>query len=260
MTASGVAVDQGMFRLDGRVALVTGASSGIGERCARVLSAFGASVVLAARRVERLEAIAAELDNALPVAFDASDTASAEAAVDRSIERYGKLDIVVNAAGISAIMPAVDEGADTFTSILATNLLGPFMVASRAARFMIDGGGGGSIVNISSIFGLVGVGQMPQAGYAASKGGLTNLTRELAAQWARQRIRVNAISPGWFHTELTSELFESEQGMKWVRGKTPMGRGGELAELDGTLLLLTSDAGSFITGQTITVDGGWTCV
>ena len=260
MTAVDSSIDQGLFRLDGRVALVTGASSGIGERCARALAAFGALVAVAARRIERLEALAAELHDAHPVVFDATDPASAAAAVDRCIDHYGKIDIVVNAAGITEVMPAVDETAETFTSVLATNLRGPFLVATRAARFMIDSGTGGSIVNISSIFGLVAAGQIPEAGYAASKGGLTNLTRELAAQWARQGVRVNAISPGWFRTEMTTELFESERGTRWMRGKTPMGRGGELPELDGALLLLASDAGSFITGQTITVDGGWTCI
>ncbi len=185
---------------------------------------------------------------------------AAAAVVDTAIERFDRLDVVVNAAGISEIVPAVDESPADLARIMATNLIGPFATSQRAAQLMIESGRGGSIINIGSIFGLVGVGQMPQAAYAASKGGLLNLTRELAAQWARRGVRVNAISPGWFATELTQDLFDSETGMRWLRNKTPMGRAGELSELDGALLLLAGDAGSFITGQTVTVDGGWTCV
>jgi NAD(P)-dependent dehydrogenase (short-subunit alcohol dehydrogenase family) len=253
-------VNERLFRLDGRVALVTGASSGIGQRCARVLRAFGAAVVLAARRLDRLEALAGELGSAHAVACDISDPVAAAAIVDTAVAKLGRLDIVLNAAGISKIGPAVGASPADFAEVLATNLVGPFVTSSRAAAVMIESGRGGSIINIGSIFGQVGVGQMPQAGYAASKGGLVNLTRELAAQWARQGVRVNTVSPGWFATELTQELFDNPDGMRWLRGKTPMGRAGELNELDGAILLLASDAGSFITGQNITVDGGWTTV
>jgi NAD(P)-dependent dehydrogenase (short-subunit alcohol dehydrogenase family) len=258
--SAGTTVNEHLFRLDGRVALVTGASSGIGQRCARALSAFGASVIVTARRPDRLKALAEELGSARPLVCDLSDPEAATAMVDTASDLFGRLDVLVNAAGISEVMPAVEESPDDFNRILATNLVGPFATARQAAKVMIDSGAGGSIVNISSIFGLVGVGQMPQAGYAASKGGLTNLTRELAAQWARKRVRVNAVCPGWFATELTEDLFASEGGMRWLKSRTPMGRGGELSELDGAILLLASDAGSFITGQTITVDGGWTAV
>ena len=126
---------------------------------------------------------------------------------------------------------------------------------------MIDHGHAGSIVNIASVWGLVGVGQIPDAGYAASKGGLVNLTRELAAQWARNGIRVNALAPGWFRSEMTEErMFQDERSLRWVRQRTPMGRGGEMHELDGALLYLASDASSFVTGTVLPVDGGWTAI
>lgn len=253
-------VRENLFRLDGRVALVTGASSGIGRRCARVLSTFGASVVLAARRQDRLQALAAELGSGLAVECDVSEPAEAAAIVDAAVGLFGKLDVVVNAAGVSGIVPAIDESPEDFARVVATNLEGPFATMRRAAEVMIGAGHGGSLINVGSIFGVVGVGQMPQAAYAASKGGLVNLTRELAAQWARRGVRVNAINPGWFRTEMTQGLFEDAAGMRWLRSKTPMGRAGELNEIDGALLLLAGDAGSFITGQTITVDGGWTSV
>jgi len=126
-------------------------------------------------------------------------------------------------------------------------------------RQMLDRGGG-VVVNVASVLGLVGSGQIPQAGYVASKGGLVNLTRELAAQWARRGVRVNALAPGWFRTEMTEVLFADEGGQRWIRRKTPMGRAGELHELDGALLFLASDASTYVTGQVVTVDGGWTAV
>jgi NAD(P)-dependent dehydrogenase (short-subunit alcohol dehydrogenase family) len=126
---------------------------------------------------------------------------------------------------------------------------------------MIDSGTGGTIVNVASIWGVVGVGQIPDAGYAASKGGLVNLTRELAAQWARRNVRVNALAPGWFRTEMTEDtMFADEAALRWMRSRTPMGRSGDEHELDGALLFLASDASSFVTGQTIFVDGGWTAI
>ena len=248
------------FRLDGRVAVVTGASSGIGRRFSGVLAQHGATVLAAARRADRLHDLAATHGSIHAAACDVADDDQLIGLVDRAVNDFGRIDIVVNNAGTTdAVTAAEHEDPAQFRSVVEVNMNACFVLASNAARQMIVQESGGSIVNIASVHGLVAAAPNAQAGYAASKGGLINLTRELAAQWAKHRIRVNAIAPGYFETELTEAMFVGEDsGLRYIRRNTLLGRPGELEELDGPLLLLASDAGSYITGQTIAVDGGWT--
>ena len=248
------------FRLDGRVAIVTGASSGIGRRFAQVLADQGATVLAAARRVDRLDDLAGTSDRIHAAGCDVGDDAQLEQLVERAVADFGRIDVVVNNAGTTdAVTPAEHEDPAEFRRVVDVNMNACFVLSAAAARQMIVQEQGGSIVNISSVHGLVAAAPNAQAAYAASKGGLVNLTRELAAQWAKHRIRVNAIAPGYFETELTAAMFVGEDaGLRYIRRGTLLGRPGELHELDGALLLLATDAGSYITGQTIAVDGGWT--
>ncbi len=251
------------FRLDGKVAVVTGASSGIGVALAEGLAAAGARVALAARRRERLDALAEHLRargaEAHAFGCDVASREQVEQLARDVTAQLGVVDVLVNNAGIGDVVPAEHEPVEGFSTILDVNLVGTFRCAQRFGRDMLAAGHG-SIVNVASILGVVGVGQIPQASYAAAKGGVVNLTRELAAQWARRGVRVNALAPAWFPTEMTDEMFRDERSLRWLRSRTPMGRPGRLEELVGPALFLASDAASYITGQTLLVDGGWTAV
>jgi NAD(P)-dependent dehydrogenase (short-subunit alcohol dehydrogenase family) len=244
------------FRLDGRVAIVTGASSGLGARFARVLHAAGAQVVVAARRRDRLDALAATLPGSLAVPVDLTAPDAAARLVEAAVARFGRVDVLVNNAGATADVAALDLPVERFRAVVEVNLTVPFALAQAVARPMVDQGGG-TIVNIASQYGTVGV-NAGIAAYAGSKGGLVNLTRQLAVEWARRGIRVNALAPGYFPSEMTTEVFGDEATSRWLRRTSPMGRGGEEHELDGALLFLASDASSYVTGAVLAVDGGWT--
>lgn len=243
--------------LSGQVALVTGASSGLGSHFAGTLAAAGATVVLAARRTDRLEARVAEIQEAggaaLAVAMDVTDPDSVTAAFHAMEGQAGVPTVVVNNAGLAETKAAVDLTPSDWNRVVDTNLTGCFTVAAEAARRMTEAGVGGSIVNIASILGLR-VGGMV-APYCASKAGLIQLTKALALEWARDRIRVNALAPGYVETDLNRDFFASDAGQKMLK-RIPQRRLGQVQDLDGPLLLLCSDASAYMTGSVIAVDGG----
>ena len=246
-----------VFRLDGKIALVTGASSGIGAQTVKLFSSLGAKVIAAARREDRLHDLANQYPDVMAVRCDVGVEADCKNLVDTIINEYGKIDILINNAGISDPIPALEEDLDLFKRVIQIDLISCFHLAQLCAQHMETQESGGAIVNVASIHGFVGSSPNNQPGYTAAKGGLINLTRELALEWARHGIRVNAIAPGYISTELTDEMIAGESGRKWIERNTPMRRPGEVTELDGALLLLASDAGSYITGETIAIDGGW---
>ncbi len=246
----------GLFRLDGKVVVVTGASSGLGERMARVFHAVGATVVATARRVERLDALVDALPGAIALPADVSDSDQRERLVREVIERCGGVDVLVNNAGIATVVRVEDESIETFRESMEINVTAVWHLSKLCAPSMISRGGG-SIINVASMLGHVAATPVKQANYCASKGAVVNLTRELAIQWARKGVRVNALCPGWFPSEMTADM-QSEDSQHYIERYSGIPRMGEVHELDGAVLLLASAAGSFITGHSLLVDGGWT--
>jgi len=251
---------QDLFGLSGRVAIVTGGGTGIGRQMAEALAELGANLVLCARKVERCEQAAAELSElgvkAIGMRCDVRDPDEVQNVCERTMEELGRLDVLVNNAGTAWGGPAEDTPLEGWQKVVDVNLTGVFLFSQAAGRMMIDLGEGGSIVNIASIAGLKGSppGKMDAVAYNATKGGVIAFTRDLAQKWAPHGIRVNAIAPGWFPSDMTKVVLE-HFGEAFVQ-QIPLGRLGGPEDLKGAVALLASPAGAYITGHTLVVDGG----
>jgi len=246
-----------MTDLDGKVALVTGTSSGLGRRFAQVLDGAGARVVLASRRHDDDLALAHTLHDALPVRCDIRSAADRSEIVAAALDHYGCIDILVNNAGAASSGPAEDETPEQLANLIDTNLTGLFALTQLVGRHMLERRTG-VILNIASLSAVISLDRYGLAGYAASKAGVVALTRELAWQWGRRGVRVNAIAPSFFPSATSGWLRDPDQ-VAWIGENTALGRIPRSDELDGPLLFLVSDAASYITGQTLYVDGGWSC-
>ena len=245
------------FDMSGKVALVTGASSGFGVHFAKIMAARGAKVVVAARRVERLEALVAEIKadggEAVAVAMDVTDSASIIAAFDQAEAAFGTVTMLANNAGVADVRSALKIGEDDWDKMIDTNLKGVWIAGQQAAKRMIEAGVSGSIVNTASILGLrVAFGQ---SSYSASKAAVIQLSKAMALEWAGKGVRVNALCPGYFLTEMTASAFDSPEAQAYLNS-SPAGRPGDMDEMTAPFLLLASDAGSYLHGVALPVDGG----
>ncbi|HET7737399.1 MAG TPA: glucose 1-dehydrogenase [Tepidiformaceae bacterium] len=247
-----------MFDLTGRVALVTGAGRGLGRAMSLALAAAGADIAVSARTTDEIESLAVEIRgmgrDARAFTCDITDDLQCDALIAGVVEWAGKLDILVNNAGINIRKPAVELSAEEYRRVLSTNLDGSFYCARAAGRHMLDRGSG-KVINISSVMGRVALPAL--TAYATAKGGIEQLTRALAVEWAPHNVQVNAIAPTYFETDLTRPLYEDPERREFITGRTPAGRWGQPHELAGAVIFLASGASDYITGQSLAVDGGW---
>ena len=251
------------FDLSGQVAVVTGASTGLGVQMAKALANQGADIVCMARRQNLIDEVAAEISKefgvkAIGVKCDITDTANVEEAVDTVMKEFGRIDILINNAGTGAVAPAEDITDDQFYNELNIDLFGSFRVAREIAKKAMIPAGYGRIINIASMYGMVGNKIAPSSPYHAAKGGVVNLTRALAAEWGKHKITVNAICPGYFYTPLTKETLDTEFFQANAKAFIPLERYGNEGELDTTALFLASPASTYVTGVILPVDGGYT--
>lgn len=253
------------FDLIGRVAIVTGCSTGLGVQMAKALANQGATIVPIARRQEKIEEVAAEIAKefgveTFPVRCDITDTAMVNDMVAKVMDKFGRIDILVNNAGTGAVAPAEDITDEQFSEEMDIDLFGTFKVARAVAKQAMLPAGYGRIINIASMYGLVGNKVAGAAPYHAAKGGVVNLTRALAAEWSAKGVNVNAICPGYFYTPLTKETLDSEFFQENARTMIPAERYGNEGELDTAVLFLASPASSYVSGIMVPVDGGYTCM
>ena len=253
------------FDLKGQVAIVTGCSTGLGVQMAKALANQGANIVVVARRQNLIEQVAEEIKKefgveTLPVVCDITDTEKVEAMVDKTLEKFGRIDILINNAGTGGVIPAEDMPDETFAHEVNIDLFGTFKVARAVAKKAMIPAKYGRIINIASMYGLVGNKIAPTAAYHAAKGGVVNLTRALAAEWGKYGITVNTICPGYFYSPLTRETLDSDFFQQNARTMIPEERYGNEGELDSTAIFLSSPSSSYVTGVAIAVDGGYTCM
>ncbi len=253
------------FDLTGQVAVVTGCSTGLGVQMAKALANQGAKIVAIARRKDKIEAVAKEIADTykvetLAIQCDITDTERVNAAVDEILAKFGRIDILINNAGTGAVAPAEDITDEQFAGEMNVDLFGTFKFARAAAKKAMIPAKYGRVINIASMYGLVGNKIAGSAPYHAAKGGVVNLTRALAAEWGKYNITVNSICPGYFYTPLTKETLDSDFFQQNAKTMIPMERYGNEGELDSAAVFLASPASTYVTGVNLPVDGGYTCM